>query len=230
VTPSIACADLHAYYGAFHALKGVSVGFRTDERVALFGHNGSGKSTLLKCCIGALPDVAGSVSFADTEIAPGDIARNVRLGIGYIPQTGNVFKDLSVERNLRIAGLRVGNDDLGTTWAMLPLLRQRRGQLAGTMSGGEQQLLAFAMALMSRPRILLLDEPTAGLSPVMAQTLLGTVIAVSRESGIGFIIVEHNLRRTLRYVDRAVILKGGRVAADLTAEALGESANLWSWF
>lgn len=227
---TLSCADVNAHYGAFHALKGVSVSFRQNERVALFGHNGSGKSTLLKCCIGALSAVSGGVSFADQAIIPGSVATNVRLGLAFIPQTGNVFKELPVERNLRIAGLRIGNDNLTAMWDMFPLLASRRTQAAGTMSGGEQQLLAFAMALMTRPRMILLDEPTAGLSPVLAQKLLRSMDEVARNTGIGFIIIEHNLRRTLKYVDRAVILKGGRITADLRSEELGETANLWSWF
>ena len=114
----LTCTDIHAYYGALHALKGVSLRFEERERVAVFGHNGSGKSTLFKCCVGSLPTRSGSIMFAGQPVTPGAVYRNVQLGIGFVPQDRNVFKDLSVERNLRIAGMKRGNDDLAPIWEL----------------------------------------------------------------------------------------------------------------
>jgi branched-chain amino acid transport system ATP-binding protein len=226
----LAFTDVHAFYGAFHALKGVSLGFEAGQRVAIFGHNGSGKSTLMKCCVGAIETLTGAVSFDGKPIVPGAVPQNVQLGIGFVPQSRNVFKDLPVERNLLIAGLTQGNQDLEAIWDLFPALRGRRNQLAGTMSGGEQQMVAFGMALMTRPRLLLLDEPTTGLSPVMANLVLRTVDRVSRDLGIGILIIEQNVPRTLNVVDRALIIKSGRIISDGPAAALHGRHDLWDWF
>jgi len=228
--PLLECRDLRASYGAFQALKDVSLAFGEGERVGIFGHNGCGKSTLLNCCVGAHRELSGAVRFAGQGVVPGEVHRNVKLGIGYVPQGRNVFKDLSVERNLRIAGLMHQNEDLGSVYRLFPVLQARRTQPAGIMSGGEQQMVAFGMALMTRPRILLLDEPTTGLSPVLANTVLETVTAISRELGIGIVLVEQNVSRTLKAIDRAVIMKMGRVISDGPAAELADQKHLWEWF
>jgi len=222
--------DVHTYYGAFHALRGVSLDVPPAQRVAVFGHNGSGKSTLLKACVGAHRRATGRVLFADNPIVPGAVPRNVQLGIGFVPQTGNVFAELSVEQNLRIAGLRHGGPDFDTTWDLFPFLKPRRHQHAGTMSGGEQRMLAFGMALMTKPRLLLLDEPTTGLSPVMADRVLDTARTVCAKLGMALLIVEQNVPRTLRIVDRALIMKSGRIVSDGPATALADRQDLWEWF
>lgn len=230
MTDLLTCDDVHAYYGAFHALKGVSLRFRERERVAVFGHNGSGKSTLFKCCVGSLPARSGAIAFAGQPVSAGAVHRNVQLGIGFVPQDRNVFKDLSVERNLRIAGLKRRNDDLAPIWELFPVLSSRRNQDAGTMSGGEQQMVALGMALMTKPRMLLLDEPTTGLSPALAKTVLETVERISLGLGIAILIIEQNVPRTLRIADRAIILKGGRVLSDGPAQTLLGKQDLWNWF
>ena len=226
----LTCTDIHAYYGVFHALKGVSLSFEERQRVAVFGHNGSGKSTLFKCCVGSLAARTGAIEFAGQPVIAGAVHRNVQLGIGFVPQGRNVFKDLSVERNLRIAGLKRRNDDLAPIWEIFPVLHARRNQSAGTMSGGEQQMVAFGMALMTQPRMLLLDEPTTGLSPVLATTVLETVDRISRSLGLAILIIEQNVPRTLKIADRAIIMKGGRVLSDGPAQALLDKQDLWDWF
>lgn len=226
----LTCNDVHAYYGAFHALKGVTVHFRARERVAVFGHNGSGKSTLFKCCVGSLATRSGSIAFGGRPIVSGAVHQNVQLGIGFVPQDRNVFKDLSVEHNLRIAGLQRRNDDLAPIWELFPVLRARRNQNAGTMSGGEQQMVALGMALMTRPQMLLLDEPTTGLAPALANTALESIHRVSEALGLAILVIEQNVPRTLKIVDRAIILKGGRVLSDTNAEALLGRQDLWDWF
>ena len=156
--------------------------------------------------------------------------RNVQLGIGFVPQGRNVFKDLSVERNLRIAGLKRRNDDLAPIWDLFPVLQARRNQNAGTMSGGEQQMVAFGMALMTQPKMLLLDEPTTGLSPLLANTVLETVDRISVDLGLAILIIEQNIPRTLKIADRAIIMKAGRVLSDGPAQALLDKQDLWDWF
>lgn len=219
-----------ACYGAFVALKGVSVSVLEGERIAVFGHNGSGKSTLLKACVGAVKSVGGAVEFAGRPIVPGAVPKNVQLGIAFVPQNNNVFKELTVERNLKIAGLRHGNSDLSDIWEMFSLMRPRRHQKAGTMSGGEQQLLAFGMAMMSKPKLLLLDEPTTGLSPVMANLVLEAVLKITTSLRIALMIVEQNVPRTLGIVDRALIMKSGRLVSDGPAADLKGRQDLWEWF
>jgi branched-chain amino acid transport system ATP-binding protein len=154
----------------------------------------------------------------------------VQLGIGLVPQERNVFKDLSVERNLRIAGLKRRNEDLSQIWDLFPVLRARRNQNAGTMSGGEQQMVALGMALMTQPRMLLLDEPTTGLAPALANVVLETVDRISKTLGLAILIIEQNVPRTLRIADRAIIMKGGRVLSDGPAQALLGQQDLWNWF
>lgn len=224
------CSEVHAYYGALHALKGVTVEFGQGERIAVFGHNGSGKSTLFKCCVGSLETRSGTISFAGHPIVPGAVHRNVQLGIGFVPQDRNVFKDLTVEQNLRIAGLKRLNDDFSPVWDLFPVLKARRSQYAGSMSGGEQQMVALGMALMTRPKMLLLDEPTTGLAPALASTVLESVNRISTSLRLAILIIEQNVPRTLKIADRAIILKGGRVLSDGPAQALMGKQNLWDWF
>jgi branched-chain amino acid transport system ATP-binding protein len=226
----LTCRKLHVHYGVFHALKGVDLAVPAGQRVAVFGHNGSGKSTLLKACIGAHARVAGQVMFEEREIEPGAVPRNAQLGIAFVPQSQSVFSELSVERNLRIAGLKQNARDFAPIWDTFPLLRERRNQIAGTMSGGEQHILAFGMALMTNPRLLLLDEPTTGLSPATANLVLDTVDRITRGRGIALMIVEQNVPRTLRVVERALIMKGGRLVSDVPAGDLAGRQDLWEWF
>ena len=230
MTALLECKNVDVHYGAFHALKDVSILIPAGQRVAVFGHNGSGKSTLLKACIGVHKTLTGSVTFDGKAVIPGDVPRNSQLGVAFVPQSRNTFSELSVERNLRIAGLKEKNDDLAPVWEIFPLLLQRRDQVAGTMSGGEQQMLAFGMALMTRPSLLLLDEPTTGLSPVMANLVLDTVDRITTSFSIALMVVEQNVPRTLRIVDRALIMKSGRLLSDTPASALVGRQDLWEWF
>lgn len=224
------CLNVSARYGAFRALKDISIDFNDGEAVALFGHNGSGKSTLLRCCVGAHTDASGEITFAGHEVQLGAVHRNVRLGIGVVPQGRNVFKDLPVEKNLQIAGMASGDGEVDKIYDLFPVLRERKRQIAGTMSGGEQQMVAFGMALMTKPRVLLLDEPTTGLSPAASDILLQTIAKVRKSMSIGVIIVEHNIPRTLKFVDRVVVMKMGRIIADTPASSVSGTQQLWQWF
>src|SRR6185369_14369324 len=151
--------NLSARYGKLTALSDVSFSVAAGARVAVFGHNGAGKTTLLSCAVGAVPSVDGSVFFENQQIEPGAVYKNTRHGIGFVPQGHNVFKSLSVERNLHIAGLLHDAAYAAKIYELFPMLAERRRQLAGSLSGGQQQMLALGMALMTQPKILLLDEP-----------------------------------------------------------------------
>jgi branched-chain amino acid transport system ATP-binding protein len=222
--------NLTASYGTLVAIRGVSLDFAEGGRTGIFGHNGSGKSTLLKCLVGGVKTVSGTVRFGDNVIEPGLVHRNVRFGIGVVPQSRNIFPSLSVERCLRIAGLREGNVALDTVFSMLPVLEERRRQQAGLMSGGEQQMLALGMALMTRPKALLLDEPTAGLAPAAAKSILASLRAINERLATTIILVEQNVLTALDLVERALVLRSGQVAFDGLSHDLGRKVDLWSWF
>jgi len=221
--------DLRAFYGGTEILKGITVMLGAGEKAGIFGHNGSGKSTLLKCLVGAIERVAGSVELIGRPIVANQVSRNVGFGIGVVPQTDNVFAGLTVEQCLRIAGRR-SRRPIAEMFEFFPLLRPRLAQRAGSLSGGERQMLAVAMALMTEPRLILLDEPTAGLSPVAAEAALATLSRLNAELGTGLVIVEQNVLPTLRVVDRAIVIRSGRIVYDGPSDALLRHEDLWSLF
>jgi branched-chain amino acid transport system ATP-binding protein len=226
----LAFRNLSARYGKLTALADVSFAVAAGARVAIFGHNGAGKTTLLNCAVGAIPAVGGSVLFADHEVEPGAVYRNARHGIGFVPQGHNVFKSLSVERNLRIAGLLHDLGYVARVYELFPILAARRAQLAGSLSGGQQQMLALGMALMTQPKVLLLDEPMSGLAPVIVESAFASLLRINRETGAAIVVVEQNVKATLPAVERAVILKSGRVVWDGSAAELAAHEDLWTWF
>ncbi len=228
--PVLEFRGVSARYGKLTALAEVSFSVAAGERVAVFGHNGAGKTTLLKCAVGGVPEADGEVLCAGNRIEPGAVYRNTRHGIGFVPQGHNVFKNLSVDRNLRIAGLL---HDVGFTarvYELFPMLARRRSQAAGSLSGGQQQMLALGMALMTQPKILLLDEPMSGLAPVIVEDVLATLKRINQASGTAIVIVEQNLMATLPAVERAVILKAGRLVWEGSSEELARKDDLWAWF
>jgi branched-chain amino acid transport system ATP-binding protein len=222
--------NLSARYGKLTALAGVSLQVADGERLAIFGHNGAGKTTLLKCAVGALLDVDGDVSCAGHRIEPGAVFRNTRHGIGFVPQGHNVFKNLGVERNLRIAGLLHDEAYIDRVYELFPALAERRAQPAGSLSGGQQQMLALGMALMTQPKILLLDEPMSGLAPIIVESVLSTLRRINEGTRTAIVMVEQNVMAALPAVERAVILKAGRLVWDGAAEELARKEDLWAWF
>lgn len=222
--------NVSARYGKLTALTEVSLSVADGERVAIFGHNGAGKTTLLKCAVGGLENVDGEVTCAGHRIEPGAVYRNTRLGIGFVPQGHNVFKNLGVERNLRIAGLLHDESYIDRIYELFPALAERRMQLAGSLSGGQQQMLALGMALMTQPKILLLDEPMSGLAPIIVENVLATLQRINQATKAAIVMVEQNVKMTLPAVERAVILKAGRLVWHGLSEELARKEDLWAWF
>lgn len=219
-----------ARYGTLTALHDVSAKLEPGARLGVFGHNGAGKTTLLRCVIGAHAPAAGAVRFTGEPIEPGRVPETVRRGIAFVPQGHNVFPNLSVARNLHIAGLLFDQKFVREVLQVFPVLEERRAQRAGSMSGGEQQMLALGMALMTQPKWLLLDEPSTGLAPIIVRNVMAQLRRVNEAFGTGLIIVEQNVPATLKVVDRTLILKSGRVVFEGGAEELAAKSDLWEWF
>ncbi len=222
--------NVNAYYAKLQVLHELSLTIAEGERVGIFGHNGAGKTTLLKSCVGDMADISGSVRYKGQAIVAGQVHLNVRQGIGFVPQGHNVFRELSVERNLRIAGLMHDPAYADTVYALFPILKERQQQLAGSLSGGQQQMLALGMALMTRPRLLLLDEPTTGLAPIIVRDVLASMRAINQSEGTTVVMVEQNVQATLKQVERAVVLKSGRIIFDGPSQQLLAQESLWHLF
>ncbi len=228
----LALKDVHVHYGAITALRGVTIEVREGELVALIGANGAGKTTTLQTVMGVLTPTGGRVTFRGEAIAGLAPEAIVRRGIAMVPEDREIFPALTVEQNLRL-GAFIRRDrveyrrDLETMSEMFPILKERRDQSAGTLSGGEQQQLAIARALMSHPRLLMLDEPSLGLAP----KLVGQVFELIRHlhrGGTTILLVEQNVSQTLRIADRAYVIRMGRVEAGGTPAELRRQIDVES--
>ena len=213
--PLLSVADLEVYYGAIHALKGLSFEVHTGEIVSLIGANGAGKTTCLQTISGLLQARSGEMQFDGQSLKRVLPHRIVELGLAQVPEGRRMFTELSVEDNLRMGGyiLRERSEveaGIQEQYSLFPRLEERRNQRAGTLSGGEQQMLAIARAMMSKPRLLLLDEPSMGLSPVLTQTIFRTIRTLA-QSGVTILLVEQNASVALRLADRAYVLETGRI-------------------
>lgn len=222
--------SVSAGYGALTALSDISVAVQDGSKVGIFGHNGAGKTTLLRCIVGSHIPSAGTIIWNGEPIAAGSVAANVRRGIAFVPQGHNVFPNLSVEQNLHISGLLFDMKFLSEIYKLFPVLEERKTQRAGSMSGGEQQMLALGMALMTQPKWLLLDEPSTGLAPVIVRNVMERLKQVNERLGTGLLIVEQNVPATLKIVDRALIVKSGRLIEDASAQELSAKPDLWDFF
>lgn len=213
MAPVFAVKDIKAGYGDVIIVSDVSVAVDEGETVAIIGPNGSGKSTLLKSLLGFAKLFEGSVNYQGKDITGIAPYRAVAMGIGYVPQTNNIFTNLSVHENLEM-GAYIRHDgksirkDIGEVYSMFPELEQRRKMYAGRLSGGERQMLAIARAMMVRPKVLLLDEPLASLSSRPVDTIL-TKLNLIRETGTALIIVEQNVKIVLDFASRAYVLVNG---------------------
>ncbi|MCX7324206.1 MAG: ABC transporter ATP-binding protein [Hyphomicrobiales bacterium] len=225
----LAAHGVTANYGPLTALSEIDLSFAPGSRVGVFGHNGAGKTTLLKCLVGAVAPSAGRIEYDGAPLTA-NVSQNVRKGLAFVPQGHNVFPNLSVEQNLTISGLLFDQGFVSRIFEIFPVLAERRAQRAGSLSGGEQQMLALGMALMTQPKWLLLDEPSTGLAPVIIRNVMSRLKNINETMGTGLIMVEQNVPATLKIVDRAVIVKAGRVVFDGTAQELSENKDLWKWF
>ena len=224
--------DLEAGYGKKTVLQGVSFRVGEGEIVALLGHNGAGKSTTLKTLLGLLPARAGSVRFAGQEWANGDPAANVKRGLALVPQGRGVFPDLSVAENLMLGAYTQGDragalQRLGEILDLFPILAERSAQRVGTLSGGQQQMVAVGTALMQRPRLMMMDEPSIGLAPVLVKRVLETAVQINRRFGTAIVLVEQNIKTALGMASRAYVMKSGRIVLERRAADLLAAQDSW---
>jgi branched-chain amino acid transport system ATP-binding protein len=224
----LACDDIELYYDHVHALKGVSLFLDEGETVALIGANGAGKSSILRAITGLRKSRRGSISFLGQRIDGLSPDAIVRLGIAMVPEGRRVFPYMSVKDNLLMGAFaRTDKPGIRATLEMVlgrfPRLRERYGQAAGTMSGGEQQMLAIARALMAKPRLLLLDEPSLGIAPKLVQDIARSIVAINRDEHVSVLLVEQNSRMALRISQRAYALTTGRIAlSGKSSDLLGD--------
>lgn len=215
--------DINVYYGAIHAIKGVSFQVSEGEVVTLIGANGAGKSTILNTVCGLLRSRTGSVEFLGKNLASLPAHKIVELGMAHVPEGRRIFQQMTVEENLEMGAYTQARSTiepgLERVYGQFPRLKERRRQVAGTLSGGEQQMLAMGRALMSRPRIILMDEPSMGLSPIFVNEIFDIIREVS-EGGTTVLLVEQNAKKALSIADRAYVLETGRIVLDGKAEEL----------
>lgn len=219
--------NINVYYGAIHALKGISVKVEEGQIVTLIGANGAGKSTILRTISGLLKPKTGQVLFEGKTIAGVPAHNIVKLGISHVPEGRRIFANMSVLENLEL-GAYIRNDskgvqeDMDKIFQRFPRLAERRSQMAGTLSGGEQQMLAMGRALMSRPRLLLLDEPSMGLAPLLVKEIF-SIIKEINASGTTVLLVEQNAHMALSIAHQAYVLETGRITLSGDAKQLAES-------
>ena len=205
--------DLQVYYGMIHAIKGVSFHVNEGEIIALIGANGAGKTTILHTITGLLTPKGGQVMFEGKDITKTPAHKIVELGMAHVPEGRRVFAQLSVYQNLKMG------ESLEMVYKRFPRLEERKNQMAGTLSGGEQQMLAMGRALMSKPRIILMDEPSMGLSPILVNEIFDIIQSVSA-SGTTVLLVEQNAKKALAIADRAYVLETGKISLDGNAKDL----------
>jgi branched-chain amino acid transport system ATP-binding protein len=221
--------NVNTYYGKLHALKNVSLHLNFGEIVALIGANGAGKSTILNTISAVISTVEGEIYFEGNPTSGLSPDRIVRLGISQVPEGRQIFKPLTVEDHLDLGAYlrhrsrekkKSIDSDKQTVYALFPQLVERRTQIAGTLSGGEQQMLAIGRALMARPKLLLLDEPAMGLSPVLVQEIFRVIVKLREEKGTSVLLVEQNARAALKIADRGYVVETGKIILEETGGEL----------
>ncbi|HJD42607.1 MAG TPA: ABC transporter ATP-binding protein [Candidatus Mediterraneibacter quadrami] len=222
--------DLEVYYGVIQAIKGISFEVNQGEVIALIGANGAGKTTTLHTITGLISPKKGSVVFEGKDITKVPAHRIVSMGMAHVPEGRRVFAELSVYENLKMGAYTRSDkneieESLANVYKRFPRLEERKNQMAGTLSGGEQQMLAMGRALMSRPKIILMDEPSMGLSPILVNEIFDIIRSVS-ESGTTVLLVEQNAKKALAIADRAYVLETGRITMSGNAKDLLEDDSI----
>jgi branched-chain amino acid transport system ATP-binding protein len=229
-TPMLELTNVDAGYGGFQALFGISMSVSTGEAVAVIGANGAGKTTLLRVISGLLPATDGTMTMESVSLRTTPPHKIIDTGIAHVPEGRRLFPRLSVENNLKIgayipAARAKFPERLAFVYELFPRLKERRAQLAGTLSGGEQQMCAIGRALMSRPKLVLFDEPSMGLAPVIVAQVFDLVRRI-RSEGYTVLIVEQNVRQVLKFADRGYLLEAGRMVMSGTAQEMLKSDEI----
>ena len=225
--------DLHAYYGPIEALKGIDITVKEGQIACLIGSNGAGKTTLLNAISGMIK-TTGSISWAHRELTKMSCTQIAKFGIMHVPSGRHVFPGLTVRENLEVGtinwrgpfGAPKFKEDLETVYALFPRLKERETQLAWSMSGGEQQMLAVGRALMGRPKILLLDEPSMGLAPVVVAELFEKIVDINRKLGMTILLVEQNSKIALKNSDYAYVIEEGKITMEGESIALRDDPRI----
>lgn len=222
--------DIHVYYGAIHAIKGISFNVNEGEIVTLIGANGAGKTTILHTVSGLLKPSEGTCTFLDNNLHQTEAHNILKMGLAHVPEGRRIFANLSVQENLQLgAFIRKDKQEIEEDFEMVyqkfPRLRERRKQMAGTLSGGEQQMLAIGRALMAKPKMILMDEPSMGLSPILVKEIFNIIKEVN-ESGVTILLVEQNAKMALSVADRAYVLETGKVVMSGQAKDLLEDESV----
>ena len=220
--------DLKVNFGGIEAVKGISFEVKKGEIVTLIGSNGAGKSTTLRTISGIVKPAAGSIVFEGTNITKVNSSKIVKMGITLCPEGRRVFPDMTVFENIKIgAYLRNDNlqDDIERCYKLFPILKERSSQLAGTLSGGEQQMLAVARSLMSRPKIMMLDEPSLGLAPLVVKDIFSILKEINQE-GVTILLIEQNANMALRIADKAYVLETGKIVMSGAGRELLENEKI----
>lgn len=220
--------NVNSYYGLIHILKNVSLHVNEGETVTMLGANGAGKTTTLRTISGLQPVRGGKIFYNDQEITGANPEKLVNLGIAHVPEGRQLFRPMSVYDNLELGGYliykRYGKKqlkiDIDGIFALFPILKERRSQFAGTLSGGEQQMLAIAMALMSRPRLLLLDEPSMGLAPLIIKDIFQVISDLQVERKLTVLLIEQNASAALKIADRGYVIETGKIVLEKDAKGL----------
>jgi branched-chain amino acid transport system ATP-binding protein len=226
--PLLSLEDITTYYGQMRILEGISLKVGAGELVCLLGGNASGKSTTLKTVLGIVQPRNGSVRFAGEEVTRRSTSYRIRQGMAIVPENRRLFAPMSVLENLQMGAYLHGGgskEDFDRVYELFPLLHERRSQLAGTLSGGEQQMVAMGRALMAKPKLLLMDEPSMGLAPILVERSF-EIIRQVHESGVAMLVVEQNANVSLAIADRGYVLSTGRLVLEGKASELVEDEDL----
>lgn len=220
--------NINVYYGSIHAIKNISFNVNEREIVSLIGANGAGKSTTLKTISGLLRSKTGNIEFLGKDISRTEANKLVSLGLSHVPEGRRIFLQMSVTENLEVGAYTNGKpsqEDLDMIFERFPRLKERRNQIAGTLSGGEQQMLAMGRALMSHPKLIMLDEPSMGLSPILVEQIF-SIIKELHKAGTTILLVEQNAEMALQVADRAYVLESGSIVLTGTGKELASSEQI----